>query len=306
MYSDSHNVVDALAQLVESHGRLPDDKFVFIGRMKQLRRILELDEETFTSRFDQEQLKVIETKEMGHIIEELVLAIGLQRFRFTERQNSGHHDVCRNLARIATSIADTWLDTISGAERRLDNGIVSLLLKAAAHPSVNICGIALEALFRLVSVLPEITTDVLRTLQRRAIISYHQKPDGSISFSASDICGVHFEEFQTFRETSLSETLIACWRVNGEGYMTSCTTAVEEFCAAQARVDVCLGLEAAIYCIEAVAAISLESNTPYTYTNHLKRCFNALSLKPASLTGNPLTLARACSLAKMVRIVSQR
>jgi hypothetical protein len=32
---------------------------------------------------------LIESKEMSSIVDELVSAIGLQRFRFTERQNNG-------------------------------------------------------------------------------------------------------------------------------------------------------------------------------------------------------------------------
>jgi hypothetical protein len=89
MYSDSDDVVDALAELVEYTVPLLDSKVMSEGRMSQVRNLLQVDEATFQSRFSPEQLKTIESKEMGLIVEELVSAIGLQRFRFTERQNKG-------------------------------------------------------------------------------------------------------------------------------------------------------------------------------------------------------------------------
>ena len=74
MYSDSHVAIDALAQLIEAHVQMPEDEMVSVGRMKQLRHILELDEATFMSRFDANHLRTIEQREMSEIVDELVSA----------------------------------------------------------------------------------------------------------------------------------------------------------------------------------------------------------------------------------------
>jgi hypothetical protein len=50
---------------------------------------MQVDESSFQTSFSPEQLMTIETKEMGSIVDELVSAVALQRFRFTERQNNG-------------------------------------------------------------------------------------------------------------------------------------------------------------------------------------------------------------------------
>jgi len=89
MYSDSDLVVDALAELVEFCLPLSDEKVMSEGRMNQVRHILQVDEATFKERFSPVQLKTIEFRETGVIVDELVSAIGLQRFRFAERQNKG-------------------------------------------------------------------------------------------------------------------------------------------------------------------------------------------------------------------------
>jgi hypothetical protein len=87
MYSDSPSVVDALAALVESI--VVTEKPVSEDQMTQARYIIQVDKSLFQSRFTPEQLQTIETKEMAGIVEDLLSAVGLQRFRFTERQNKG-------------------------------------------------------------------------------------------------------------------------------------------------------------------------------------------------------------------------
>lgn len=89
MYSDCDQAVDALAELIESTVHLDEEKVMSEGRMNQVRLLLQVDEATFRARFSPEQLKTIEAKEMSTIVDELVSAIGLQRFRFVERQNKG-------------------------------------------------------------------------------------------------------------------------------------------------------------------------------------------------------------------------
>lgn len=90
MYSDSKHVVEALAEFVEA--AVSDNEetpTVLEERMTQVRYLLQVDEVAFQSNFSADQLNLIESKEMSSIVDELVSAIGLQRFRFTERQNNG-------------------------------------------------------------------------------------------------------------------------------------------------------------------------------------------------------------------------
>jgi hypothetical protein len=89
MYSDSPDVVDALAQLVETLVAEAVQTPVPFDRMNQVRHIIQVDESSFQSRFSLDQLKVIEIKEMEAIVGDLVSAVGLQRFRFIMRQNAG-------------------------------------------------------------------------------------------------------------------------------------------------------------------------------------------------------------------------
>lgn len=90
MYSDSKDVVEALAEFIEASVTDNEDiPTVLEERMTQVRYLLQVDEVSFQSNFSADQLNLIESKEMGAIVHELVSAIGLQRFRFTERQNNG-------------------------------------------------------------------------------------------------------------------------------------------------------------------------------------------------------------------------
>jgi hypothetical protein len=88
MYSDSFFVIDALAEFIETTVII-DEKAMSIGRMSQVRHILGVDEFDFKSQFSDHQLKAIESREMAIISDELVSGVGLQRFRFVERQISG-------------------------------------------------------------------------------------------------------------------------------------------------------------------------------------------------------------------------
>lgn len=333
MYSDSDDVVDALAELVEYTVTLHDSKVMSEGRMSQVRNLLQVDEATFRARFSPEQLKTIESKEMGLIVSELVSAIGLQRFRFTERQNNGtavfrfflccivneedtntvvhslltgEHGVCRNLARIAASVCTT-LSEVPDEEgsSQIDGGALTLLLKAASHPSSNVCAIALPVLTRTVSAMPTMTPELLPLLQRRAITP-HRFRDGIIAFSIPDVYGVSYTEFQTFRENVLRDALIACWKANSTHYLESCTSAVEEFCSERSSVEVSLQLEAALFCIEIVSSEPPQGGDSFPITPQMSRLVSALSVKPASLMLNPLTRARACRMLRMVSAPEDR
>ena len=89
MYSDSYQVIDALAELIEATVQISDDKVMSPGRMSQVRHIIQVDEISFQAQFTSQQLKTIESHEMATIVDDLISAIGLQRFRFTARQENG-------------------------------------------------------------------------------------------------------------------------------------------------------------------------------------------------------------------------
>jgi hypothetical protein len=104
-----------------------------------------------------------------------------------------------------------------------------------------------------------------------------------------------FHTFQQFRDHELTGALLACWRANSDNYMDSCTSAVEKLCTDLASVNVTLHLEAALYCIESVAADEGDSQGQFRDAKKLARCLMALSRKSTSMTANPLTLARMCT-----------
>jgi len=90
MYSDSHQVVDALADLIDTTVlKAKENDPIPEGRMNQVRHIIQVDESSFQSQFTLEQLQTIEAKEMKSILDDLISAIGLQRFRFAERKRNG-------------------------------------------------------------------------------------------------------------------------------------------------------------------------------------------------------------------------
>ena len=331
MYSDAHQVIDALSEFVETTVQISDEKVMSQGRMSQVRHIIQVDEQSFQAQFSAQQLKTIESHEMESIVDELVSAIGLQRLRFTERQNrgmflcvsftvyhfesalirasflpfAGDFDVCRNLTVIASTVCGTWLDIASTHEdqtRKPEPGAVALLLKAAGHSSVNLCAISLQVLNRMTPRMPHLAQELLPTLQRRAITP-HCLRHGRLSLDAADICGVSFHEFQNFRANVLTDSLVLCWKAYGNHFMDSCTSAVEEFCAVTSSNGVSLQLEAALFCIERVADEALALHDSFPHDEQMKRLVSALSLKPPSLMVNSLTRERMCRFLRKVRIL---
>ena len=96
LYSDSDLVVEAMAELVDESIRENTTGRVSNERMTQARYIMEVEEEVFRS-ITAEDLYRIEVKEMQEVLGELVSAVGLQRFRFSERQAKGTQQVHRTL-----------------------------------------------------------------------------------------------------------------------------------------------------------------------------------------------------------------
>jgi hypothetical protein len=96
MYSDSPEVVDALADFMDrAMGEFIETTTTNMTKqeqehkMNQVRHIINVSESTFNASFSPDQLRIIEQKEMVSILEQLVCSVGLQRVRFQERQNQG-------------------------------------------------------------------------------------------------------------------------------------------------------------------------------------------------------------------------
>ena len=118
MYSSSPSVIDALADFIETTVQISDEKVMSQGRMNQVRHILQVDEQSFKAQFSAYQLKTIESHEMASIVDELVSAIGLQRFRFTEHQKRGTNIICPCCLNCNRSMAHTDLCALSLIRRR--------------------------------------------------------------------------------------------------------------------------------------------------------------------------------------------
>lgn len=178
-------------------------------------------------------------------------------------------------------------------------GLIDLIMKGAAHPSVNISGIALVVLGDIERLDTSLASQLLPLLQRRAITPHHMISDAPC-LAASDICGVNVNDFHVFRDTVLKGALIACYEGDKENYMESCTSAIEEFCSEGASSQVSLHLEAALFCLASVADDVLAGDEISSHSSKLERCTKALSTKPHSLMMNPLTLAQMCCFIRKV------
>ncbi len=177
------------------------------------------------------------------VLSELVSAVGSQRFRFAERQANGDTAVCRCLARTAANVLLESQGLMqNGALQPSMNGLLDLLFKAASHPSVYVCGIAVEALAVIVPSNSELSTRLLPHLQGKAILPHHLMEDASEGL----------EEYINFRDRVLTDALVACFTGCGKFYMESCGSAIEEFVQASPSPQLPYQLEAALFCIVAV------------------------------------------------------
>lgn len=185
------------------------------------------------------------------------------------------------------------------------SGLLELLMKAGAHPHIHISSIAIVVLYQLLPVDSTFSPRLLPLLQHRAIIPYVL--NGTVpSLAAGASGGIDFYEFENFRQNVLVEALLSCYEQNSKYYMDSCTSAVEEFCSSSATVEVSFQLEAALFCLSAVA---LSVNKPFktndqgenAHSQQLSRCTTALSTKPVFLPANPLALAQLNRFIGMVR-----
>lgn len=187
----------------------------------------------------------------------------------------GDIGVCRCLSSIARSITVASQNEIkNGKFAGADRGFIELLVKSVLHPSIHVCGIALEALMLIITPASNLSTKLLPMLQGKAIF-----PPSLVGLTSQDDCDVDYNEFERFREHLLTEVLIACYRSNRSYYIESCTGAIEEFCSNtfEPSPQTAYQLEAALFCLSAVSidaskrAILLGSS-PAAHESAAKAC----------------------------------
>lgn len=212
-----------------------------------------------------------------------------------------------------------------------ENGFIDLLMKSVRHPSIHVCGIALEALNFLLSPRSDLSTQLLPLLQGKAIV-----PSFLVGLSSQDQCDVDHNEFERFREHLLTDILISCYKTNRNYYIESCTSAIDEFCSTgSTNAQVAYQLEAALFCLGAVsieatkrAALFLKSpaaqeaaakasrlqnhenvdvqsisDDSKLHDDHLAKTIRTLSNAPEVALSNPLFLSQMCRfIGKVSRI----
>jgi len=275
LYSNSNIIIDAVSDLIETllthdanEASLSLGMSIAGSFMSNLQVAQQVTSENESSRIQ--------------ILSELVSAVGLQRFRFQERQQEGDTDVCRCLTRTAAKVLIESQDLVSnGSLQSSTAGVLDLLFKAVSHPSVYVCSIAVEGLSVVVSKEKDLATRLLPHLQQKAIIPIHL---------VSDDGGL--DDYMNFRERVLDNGLIACFTGASLFYMQSCGAAIDEFCKNQANSQqISLQLEAALYCIIAVSVKA--SKDKQVLCPQLEKMINSLTSLSNS-SSPPIVLARTC------------
>lgn len=259
MYSDSPEVIDALAELFEHSVQNHSRNSVSLERIDQVKYIIDVDEALFNQVFSVDQFKLIENREFAVIAGELVSAIGLQRFRYSERQAlgkcenavylvslvslsntrpAGADDVCRNLTRIAVCVCKAFMQTTE--DQCPEHGVIDILVRAASSSSFGTAGMAIETLVSLMKVSSGISLEVMSVLHRSAVI-----PDGSL---LGDHESPSFDNLVSFRDEILTPALRVCWQIDPSNYAQACMLVIDSPVEPNVQDS-----EAALFCIEAVS-----------------------------------------------------
>eukprot|EP00578_Thalassiosira_sp_NH16_P025166 CAMPEP_0181087580 /NCGR_PEP_ID=MMETSP1071-20121207/6347_1 /TAXON_ID=35127 /ORGANISM="Thalassiosira sp., Strain NH16" /LENGTH=1183 /DNA_ID=CAMNT_0023169475 /DNA_START=176 /DNA_END=3724 /DNA_ORIENTATION=- len=219
------------------------------------------------------------------ILSELVSAVGLQRFRFAERQSNGDTAVCRCLARTAAGVLLGSQDVIKDGTLQVStDGLLDLLFKAASHPSVYVCGIAVEALATIAPSNGNLSTRLLPYLQGKAIIPFHLVGDANGSL----------EDYVNFRDRVLADALIACYKGCSTFYLESCGSAIQEFCQASLSPHLPYQLEAALFCMIAVSERASKTPNEQVLCGQLERMILALEKNSFTTTSHVLVMSKMC------------
>ena len=232
-------------------------------------------------------------KSRREILSELVSAVGLQRFRFAERQSNGDTAVCRCLARTAARVLAESKDLLkTGNLEASPDGLMDLLFKAASHPSVYVCGIAVEALAAIAPSNSDLSTRLLPVLQGKAIIPVHLVGDTDGSF----------DDYINFRDRVLTDGLVACFTGCSTFFLESCGSAIDEFCRATPASHLPYQLEAALFCMIVVSERASKSADKTVLGAQLEKMVAALMVNGFSTTCHPLVMAKMCQFIGKVRV----
>lgn len=158
-----------------------------------------------------------------------------------------------------------------------------MLFKAIAHPSIDVCGIALRSFSSIAPSNTELSTRLLPYLQGKAIIPFQLRNDAE-----------GFEDFVDFRDRFLKETLIACYTGCDTFYLTSCASAIEEFCQAPASPHLPHQLEAALFCLVAVSDNAKKSKDKQSLDLQLEKITSSLKRNAFTTTSQRFVMARMC------------
>ena len=182
------------------------------------------------------------------------------------------------------------------------DGLFDLLFKATLHPSADVCGLSLEALANIAPSNNDLSMRLLPLLQGKAIIPFYL-----ISGEQRDI-HEDLEDYMQFRERVLVEALKACYAGCGSFYLESCASAIEEFSMASSSPHLPYQLEAALFCMVAVAERATKKFQEKSLAEKQSICsqleiiVSALAKNNFSTTSNPLVMAKMCRFISEVRI----
>ena len=285
MYSNSEAIIDAVSELIDTLLQL-DEREANISQGISIATTLMngVMSDAVNPLLVAQQITGENDTMRPRILSEFVTAVGLQRFRFSERQIKGDVSVCRCLARTAAVVLTYAKDLIeTGALEGSPDGLVDLLMKAAVHPSVYICGTAIEALSQLTPSSSELSTKLLPLLQGKAIIPFHLMSDNE-----------GLGEYINFRERVLADGLIGCYIGCNTFFLDSCTSAVQEFCEASPSAHLPYQLEAALFCMVAVAEKATKTAKQSAFCTQLETMLSALAKSPSATSSHPLVMMKAC------------
>ena len=134
--------------------------------------------------------------------------------------------------------------------------------------------------------------------------------------------GVDFDEFESFRENTLSTALVSCYLLDCRLYLKSCSEIIHHICQSHSKSN-WRQLEAALFSVN-VAAVEICKNIAHTgsqlndtegynttnqeesrfHNQMLSNCIAALSTSSDVCTCNPLTLAQMCRFIGKVSYIA--
>ncbi|KAL3802827.1 hypothetical protein HJC23_007604 [Cyclotella cryptica] len=287
LYANSERVIDGVSDLIDTLLKIDS-----LGN--NLSPGLSIAQEIMSSALSSNNLFLAQqvvgenVKARLSILAEFISAVGLQRLRFSERQAKGDIAVCRCLTRTGARVLLESKDFISNGSLDVSlDGLLDLLFKSVLHPSVDICGIALEAFSGIAPSNNEISTRLLPYLQGKAIIPVQLRNDAQ-----------GYEDFVDFRNQFLIDALVACYTGCSAFYLQSCSAAVEEFCQATVSPHLPHQLEAALFCLVAVSDKATNATDKHSLNHHLEKVVAALKRNSFTTTSNPLVMAQMCRFIK--------